>query len=79
MPDGDDLKYSNISKYFHAKLNKKPDLMHQCMVFNKTHLRIFGRKVIFRYFQLVRKSYQKLDFHGISRFLLFLSSIISMF
>jgi hypothetical protein len=48
------------------------------MVFNLTHLRIYGRKIISRHFQLVRISYQKLDFHGISRFLLFSSSIISM-
>jgi hypothetical protein len=38
------------------------------MVFNMTHLRICGRKIISRHFQLVRISYQKLDFHGISRF-----------
>jgi hypothetical protein len=33
-----------------------------------THLRINGRKIISRHFQLVRISYQKLDFHGIGRF-----------
>jgi hypothetical protein len=38
------------------------------MVFNMTHLRIYGRKIISRHFQLVRISYQKLDFHRISRF-----------
>jgi hypothetical protein len=38
------------------------------MVFKMTHLRIYGRQVIARYFQLVRISYQKLDFRGISRF-----------
>jgi hypothetical protein len=38
------------------------------MVFNMTHLRIYGRKIISRHFQLVRISYQKLDFHGVSRF-----------
>jgi hypothetical protein len=35
---------------------------------NMTHLRIYGRKIIFRHFQLVRISYHKLNFHGISRF-----------
>jgi hypothetical protein len=59
--------------FFHAKSNKKRDLTHY-MLFKMTHLRIYGRKIISRHFQLVRKSYQKLDFHGISRF----SSIISM-
>jgi uncharacterized membrane protein len=49
------------------------------MVFNLTHLRIYGRKIISRHFQLVRISYQNLDFHGISRFSAALSSIISMF
>jgi hypothetical protein len=38
------------------------------MVFNMTHLRIYGRKIISRHFQLVRISYQKLDFHRISLF-----------
>jgi hypothetical protein len=38
------------------------------MVFNMTHLRIYERKIISRHFQLVRISYQKLDFHGVSRF-----------
>jgi hypothetical protein len=38
------------------------------MVFNMTHLRIYGRKIISRHFQLVRISYQKLYFHRISRF-----------
>jgi hypothetical protein len=38
------------------------------MVFNLTHLRIYGRKIISRHFQLVRISYQKLDFHRISLF-----------
>jgi hypothetical protein len=38
------------------------------MVFKMTHLRIYGRKIMARYSQLVRISYQKLDFHGISRF-----------
>jgi hypothetical protein len=33
-----------------------------------TNLRIYGRKIISRHFQLVRISYQKLDFHGSSRF-----------
>jgi hypothetical protein len=35
---------------------------------NTTHLRIHSRKIFSRHFQLVRVSYQKLDFHGISRF-----------
>jgi hypothetical protein len=38
------------------------------MVFRMTNLRIYGRKIIYRHFQLVRISYQKLDFHIISRF-----------
>jgi hypothetical protein len=48
------------------------------MVFNMTHLRIYGRKIISRQFQLVRISYQKLDFHGICSFSDVSSSIISM-
>jgi hypothetical protein len=38
------------------------------IVFRMTHLRVFVRKIMFRDFQLVRISYQKLDFHGISSF-----------
>jgi hypothetical protein len=38
------------------------------MVFKMTHLRIYGRIIMLMYFQLVRISYQKLDFHGISPF-----------
>jgi hypothetical protein len=50
------------------------------MVFNMTHLRIYGRKIISRHFQaqLVRISYQKLDFMEPVVFLLFSSSIISI-
>jgi hypothetical protein len=61
----DDPKYSKnpIFKhfFFHAKSNKKPDL-------TMTHLRIYGRKIISRHFQLVKISYQKLYFHRISPF-----------
>jgi hypothetical protein len=46
------------------------------MVFNMSHLTINGRKIISRHFQLVRISYQKLDFQVV--FLMFLSPIISM-
>jgi hypothetical protein len=38
------------------------------MVFNMTHLRIYGRKIISRHIQLVGISYRKLYFHRISRF-----------
>jgi hypothetical protein len=38
------------------------------IVFNMTHLRIYGRKLISRHFQLARIAYQKLYFHSISRF-----------
>jgi hypothetical protein len=38
------------------------------MAFNMTHLKINGRKIISRHFQLGRISYQKLDFQRISRF-----------
>jgi hypothetical protein len=49
--------------FFHAKSIKKLDLTHQWY-----SPRMYGRKIIFRYFQSVQISYQKLDFHGISRF-----------
>jgi hypothetical protein len=49
------------------------------MVFNMTYLRINGRKINSKHFQLVRLSYQKLDYHGISRFsAVFVIIIISM-
>jgi hypothetical protein len=59
------IRFSNT--FFQAKPNKKPDLTVS-MVFNMTHLKIYGREIISRQFQLVRISYQRLDFHGISRF-----------
>jgi hypothetical protein len=62
---------SNILKIQFS--NKKTDL-----VFKMTHLRVYGRKIISRHFQLVKILYQKLDFHGISRFFAVSSSIISM-
>jgi hypothetical protein len=48
------------------------------MVFNLTHLRIYGGKVISRHFQLVRISYKNWIFMELVIFPLFSSSIISM-
>jgi hypothetical protein len=66
----DEPKYSKnpIFKYFFFMLNRTKTRFDASMVFNMIHLRIYGRKIISRYFQLVRISYQKLDVHGISRF-----------
>jgi hypothetical protein len=69
--DYDGLKYSKNPNFqhffFHAKSIKKTRF-DASMVLNLTHLRIYGRKIISRYFQLVKISYQKLDFRRISRF-----------
>jgi hypothetical protein len=43
-----------------------------------THLRMYGRNIISRHFQLVRIPYQKLGFHGICSLSNVSSSIISM-
>jgi hypothetical protein len=48
------------------------------VVFNLTHLRIYGGKIISRHFQLVKISYKKWIFMESFVFPLFLSSIISM-
>jgi hypothetical protein len=52
--------------FFSCSNEQKPGLMHN--VYNLTRLRIYGRKIISRHFQLVRISYQKLDFHGVNCF-----------
>jgi hypothetical protein len=66
----DALKYSKnpIFKHFFFMLNEQKTRFGASMVFNMTHSKIYGRRIISRHFQLVRISYQKLDFHGISRF-----------
>jgi hypothetical protein len=68
----DEPKYSkkSIFKHFFFMLNRtKNEIWFDAsMVFNLTHFRFYGRKIISRHFQIVRISYQKLDFHRISRF-----------
>jgi hypothetical protein len=59
------VRFSNI---FFSCLIEEKTRFDASMVFNMTHLRSYGRKITSRHFQLVRISYQKLDFHGISRF-----------
>jgi hypothetical protein len=59
------IRFSNT--YFSCE-NEQKTRFDASMVFNLTHLRIYGRKIISRHFQLVRIPYQKLDFHGISGF-----------
>jgi hypothetical protein len=59
-------KYSK--NHFFFMLNRTKIQIWRINLCNKTHLRIYGRKIISRHFQLVRISYQKLDFHRISRF-----------
>jgi hypothetical protein len=49
------LKIRFLNTFFYAKSKKKP-------------FKNLWKKLISRHFQLVRISYQKLDFHGISRF-----------
>jgi hypothetical protein len=65
----DDPKYSEkpIFTFFSCLIEQKTRF-DASMAFKMTHLRIYGRKIIFRYFQLVRISYPKLDSHAISRF-----------
>jgi hypothetical protein len=60
------IRFSNT--FFNAKSNKKPDLTHQWYL----------TWPIQEFMEIVRISYQKLDFHGISRFSAVSSSIISM-
>jgi hypothetical protein len=66
----DEPKYSKnpIFKhtFFSCQIEQKT-IFDESMVSNMTHSRTYGRKII-QLVQLVRISYQKLDFHGISRF-----------
>jgi hypothetical protein len=58
------LTIRDFQTIFHVQSNR----FDASMVFNMAHSRIYGRKIISKHCQLVRISYQNLDFHGISRF-----------